>query len=463
MRSLILKIFLCYWIAAGLVIAAIDLGPHEQMHRPEVTEALASALRIHARALLQAYEAGGCAAAAPLFSDSGDAMDLASPDGEVLCSPAPARNLQSLVRKAATEKLPLAINFRNFQVVALAVSSASGRPYVVLLRNRFGAPMFFGLVPGTTTIVISLVVTLLLAILIAVPISHLRCAARDIANGRLEARADWGKLLGTIARYPASDVLNGLIVDFNHMADRMQSLVTAQRILFRDVSHELRSPLARLSVALELARAAGSQSMKAPLDRIEFEAARVNDLVSQLLTLSYMETAQELSQSANFSLGDLVASLLPDFQYEADRGRCRVVASTLHECPVYGDPVLLQRAIENVVRNAIRYAPENGIVEIDVKKVEYNGSWRAVVRVADSGPGVPSDELTSILRPFYRIDKSRQRATGGFGVGLAIADRAVKLHSGEIRASNKPEGGLVVEMIFPYSWRAVDSYEQRSA
>jgi len=247
------------------------------------------------------------------------------------------------------------------------------------------------------------------------------------------------------------------------MAERLQSLVAAQRVLFRDISHELRSPLARLSVALELARETGPSSMRAPLDRIEVETERVNDLIGQLLSLSHMETVQELSQTADFSLGDLVASIIPDVQYEANRSRCHVVATTLHECPVHGDPILLLRAIENVVRNAIRYTPENGVVEVDVEKVERNGSSLAVVRVADSGPGVPPDELISILQPFYRIDKSRQRTTGGFGVGLAIADRAVKLHSGEIRASNRPEGGLVVEMTFPFSQHAVESHGQRIA
>jgi two-component system, OmpR family, sensor histidine kinase CpxA len=451
LRSLILKIFLCYWIGAGIVILVIDLSPHEQMHRPEATAALAAVLRIHARTVLQAYEAGGCGAAGALLSDADNTLGVASPDGNILCSPAVGSNLRSLIERAAVSSQPIATNFRTFQVVALGVLSPSGKPYVLLLRNRFATPIFFGVVPGSTTLVISAVVTLLLAMLIAIPIRRLRSAARDIANGRLEARVTEGRGFGRAGHFPPSDVLHGLIVDFNHMAEHLESLVAAQRVLFRDISHELRSPLARLNVALELAREAGPASMKAPLDRIEVEAERVNDLIGQLLSLSYMETVQELSQSANLSLGDLVASVIPDIQYEANGRRCHVVARTLHECTVHGDRVLLQRALENVVRNAIRYTPENGVIEIDVEKVECNGVWMSVLRVGDSGPGVPSEELTSILLPFYRVDKSRQRSTGGFGVGLAIADRAVKLHAGEIKTWNKPEGGLVVEMIFPSS------------
>jgi len=450
MSSLILKMFLCYWIAASIVILAIDLGPHAQMHRPEATAALASVLRLHARTLLQAFEAGGCSAAAPLLTDSGETMDLALPDGQVLCSPAPATGLHSLIEAAGQSKMPVATSFQDFQVVALAVTSPSAKPYVVLLKSRYSTSVFFGLVPGTTTLIISAVVTLLLSILVAVPIQRLRFAARDIARGRLEARVKWGKVMGAVSGITPSDVLQGLIADFNHMAERLQSLVSAQRILVRDVSHELRSPLARLSVALELAREAGPASMAAPLDRIEVEAGRVNELISQLLSLSQLETLEKISQPSNLSLGELVRSVIPDVQYEASGRGCHVVARTLQDCTVCGDAVLLQRAIENVVRNAIHYTPQDGVVEIDVERVECNGSSVAIVRVGDSGPGVPPDELTSILLPFYRVDKSRQRATGGFGVGLAIADRAVKLHAGEIRAANKPEGGLVVEMSFPF-------------
>jgi len=450
MRSLILKMFIRYWIAAGLVLLFVDLNPHEQLHRPEATEALSAALRLHGAALIKAYEAGGCPAAAPMVSDSTETMSLVSSGGYPLCTPEPAAGLQSLIVDAAKSKAPIATNFRTFQVVAQSVSSPSGKPYVVLLKSSFKKPIPYGLVPGSTTIIISGVVTVLLSILIALPIQRLRSAARDIANGHLEARVKWGKGLGVVGGFPDSDVLHDLIIDFNHMAGRLQSLVAAQRLLFRDVSHELRSPLARLSVALELARVAGPPSMKVPLDRIETEVARVNDLIGQLLSLAQMETVQELSQPASLSLGELVKSVIPDVQYEANGRGCRVITRTLEDCVVYGDSIMLQRAIENVIRNAIRYTPENGVVAVDVEQLQSGGSRVAVVRVEDSGPGVPVEELTAILRPFYRVDKSRQRATGGFGVGLAIADRAVKLHSGAIKATNRSGGGLVVEIDLPH-------------
>jgi len=460
MRSLIAKIFLCYWIAASVVMLAIDLNPHEQMHRPEVTAALASILKVHGLALANAFEAGGCSAAAPFLSSSEDAINLASPDGTILCAPAPAASLNALIQAAAHSKKPVGHNFRDFEVIGLAVKSQSGKPYVVLLRNRFTAAIYFGVVPGTTTLMISLVVTLLLGLLIALPIRKLRAAARDIAGGRLDARVKPGFMLGAIGRFTPSDILRGLIVDFNHMAERLQSLVDAQRILVRDISHELRSPLARLSVALELAREAPPEAMSAPLDRIEAEAGRVNQLIGQLLSLSHLESLKEFSPTSALSLAEVVASVVPDVQYEASARECRVVTRVLHDSAIYGDPVLLQRALENIIRNAIRYTPESGIIEIDVERIERDGAAFAAVRVTDSGPGVPPDELESILRPFYRVDKARQRSTGGFGIGLAIADRAVKLHSGQIKASNKPEGGLVVEMIFPLGIGSVSPHTQ---
>jgi len=450
MSSLILKIFLCYWVAAGLVILVSDLGPHQQMHRPEATAALASSLRLQGRAAIAAYEAGGCGAAQRLLVGVEDRLYLAGVDGGVLCGDPPVKELQGLAARANRAGVPVARNFRTFQLVALPLSSASGKPYLVLLRSEFVSTLqVFGLAVGPTTIWISVGVTVLLGILVALPILRVRSAAREIANGRLHTRVRLGWLYERVPRLVGEDVIYGLAGDFNHMADRLELLADAQRTLFRDISHELRSPLARLSVALELARVAGALNMSAPLDRIENEAARVNDLVGQLLTLSHMEAMRDLNQRTELSLRDLVECLLPDLEFEAVGRQRKVMARTLEDCSVNGNPVMLQRAFENVVRNAIRHSPEQGVVEIDLNIIEREGMRVGMLRVGDSGPGVPPGELQSILRPFYRLDKSRQPATGGFGVGLAIANRAVQLHAGQISIRNKPEGGLLVEMSFP--------------
>ncbi len=352
--------------------------------------------------------------------------------------------------------MPVARNYRDFQLVAIPAKGTRGVPYIVLLRSGYTVPFeAFGLTVGPTTMWISVGVTILLGVLIALPIGRVRKAARAVANGRLDTRVHLGWLYESGPRFGKQNVLSGLAADFNHMAGQLESLADSQRTLFRDISHELRSPLARLSVALELAREAGPASMNAPLDRIEQESARVNDLIGQLLTLSHMETMQEITQPVELSLRDLIECLLPDLEYEA-AGRRRTLRANgiqdfngIQDCIVSGDPVMLQRAVENVVRNAIRHTPEQGAVDIFLHKVQREGAEFGLLVVEDEGPGVPDDELHAILRPFYRADKSRRSSTGGFGVGLAIANRAVNLHAGHIFISNRKQGGLAVEMTFP--------------
>jgi two-component system sensor histidine kinase CpxA len=450
MRSLILRIFVCYWIAAGIVILVSDLGPHEQMHRPQATAALISSLRMAGRSLMESYQAHGCVGQRPLVSSRGEQVYIATTSGQILCDPPPAASYDNLLARSVHASSPMADIHRDFQLVAMPDKDTHGTPYLVLLRLPNTIPYdAFGLAIGPTTMWVSVGVTILLGVLMALPIRRVSKAARAVANGRLDTRVRLGWPYELGSRFGKQDVLSGLADDFNHMAAQLEYLADSQRTLFRDISHELRSPLARLSVALELAREAGPASMHAPLDRIEQESARVNDLIGQLLTLSHMEAMHELNQPVDISLRDLIECLLPDLEYEAAGRRRTLRTSEIQDCTVSGDPVMLQRAVENVVRNAIRYTPEQGVIEIVLRTTHRDGSDFGILVIVDDGPGVPNDELQAILRPFYRADKSRQPSTGGFGVGLAIANRAVNLHAGHISIANRPEGGLAVEMSFP--------------
>jgi two-component system sensor histidine kinase CpxA len=447
MWSLVVKVFFCYWIAAGVVIAAFDVFPHGHLPRQQAITALKAVLRFESRPVLTAYQSGGCAAALPLMTSTSDQMFLALPNGNILCGKDPGFSVQSLIAGARNARDPVVIDRQSSQLLAFAATAPSGKPYIVLLDYRIPPHLWFW--PGPATFAISGVVTLFLTILIAVPIRRLSSAAQEISNGRLDVRVTTGNFPKLLAWPIQSDIIQTLIANFNHMAERLQSLVEAQRTFLRDVSHELRSPLARLSIALELAREAGDPTISIPLDRIEDEVARAEDLIAQLLTLSRMEVLTEITPSQTVSLGDLVEEMMPDIEFEANGRKCHVIAKTPHDCFVRGDQFLLRRAFENVVRNAICYAPEGGTIEIAVEKLERNGDLQAVFRICDSGPGVHVDELQRILLPFYRVDKARQQSTGGFGVGLAIVDRVVKLHAGQIVAWNKPSGGLIVEMSFP--------------
>jgi two-component system sensor histidine kinase CpxA len=239
------------------------------------------------------------------------------------------------------------------------------------------------------------------------------------------------------------------------MAERLESLVDAQKLLLRDVSHELRSPLSRLSVALELAREDELAHEDAPpelnihLARIEREAGKLNQLISQLLTLSSMEARENTSTFQPISLNHLCKQMLPDADYEAQQRSCTVTLIEDNQCTIRGNADLLYRAIENVVRNAIRYTDPGTQVTIRIAETTLEARHFASIEVTDSGPGIPDADLAHIFRPFYRVDQARSSHTGGFGVGLAITERAVRLHGGTIQATNRTHGGTSILFLFP--------------
>jgi signal transduction histidine kinase len=243
--------------------------------------------------------------------------------------------------------------------------------------------------------------------------------------------------------------MSELVRDFDTMAERLENLVTAQGRLLKDISHELRSPLARLNVALELARQRAGPEAGTALERIDLEASRLNELIGRLLTIVRLESGGEALRKVPVHLEELVREITKDAAFEAQSRQCRVECSILDECVIVGDLGLLNSAIENVVRNAVRYTQQNTAVEVRLECVQGADGAQAVVRVTDSGPGVPEEALDKLFRPFYRIGDDRGRGTGGVGLGLAIAERATKLHGGEVKAANRPEGGLMVEMKFP--------------
>jgi two-component system sensor histidine kinase CpxA len=233
------------------------------------------------------------------------------------------------------------------------------------------------------------------------------------------------------------------------MAERIQSLVEAQRRLLGDISHELRSPLARQNVAIGIARRRAGPELTVTLDRIAREAERLNEMIGQLLTLSRTEVGADTLNTRPIDLCALVKEIADNANFEA-RARDRAVrVTTMESCNPHGAPELLSSAIENVVRNAVRYTAPQTEVEISVRCEESNHQPHAVVSVRDHGPGVIDKEIQEIFRPFYRVEDARDRKTGGTGLGLSIADRAVRLHSGEITARNATDGGLIVEIRIP--------------
>ncbi|TYT74055.1 ATP-binding protein [Desulfobotulus mexicanus] len=261
------------------------------------------------------------------------------------------------------------------------------------------------------------------------PIARLRSATRNVAAGNLAVRV--APHMGN-----RKDELGLLARDFDAMTGRMADLLNSRDRLLRDISHELRSPLARMAVALELARKGGGDT--AALGRMEMEMERLNTMIGEILTLARLSSGngEDLPfEKINFSR--LVMDVVADADFEAQGQRRSVIFSGTEEILLEGSPTLLHRAVENVIRNALRYTPEEGEVEVFLAIEEEN---EAVLRVSDPGPGVPEKDLPRIFEPFYRVHDDRDRRTGGVGLGLAITGQAIRRHGGSIRAVNHEKG-----------------------
>jgi two-component system sensor histidine kinase CpxA len=234
------------------------------------------------------------------------------------------------------------------------------------------------------------------------------------------------------------------------MADRMEKLLTAERRLLQDISHELRSPLARLSFAAELART--SPDREAAAMRVNKEIDQLTDLVQSLLHVTREEGDLSTRKLEPVALDTLVNRLLEDCEIEAAARDCRLVSTGSNEVELLADPVLLRRAMENILRNAIRHAPPESTVEVALDVTE----GKASLTVRDYGPGVPVGALTQIFKPFFRVDSSRNADSGGVGLGLAIAQRAINVHHGHVWAENA-EPGLRVSVELPLDRLSVKS------
>jgi two-component system sensor histidine kinase CpxA len=337
---------------------------------------------------------------------------------------------------------PLGVRILAPQPVPVLVTP-DGREYGILVLPPISRLGPFG-IPETrwAVFLLALVVTgvasWLLTRSITAPVGALGAATRALAAGDLDARVH-----GTVGE--RRDELGVLARDFDAMAARLRELLHGKERLLRDISHELRSPLARMRVALGLARQPGADQAR-QLDRLEAEAERLDALIGHVLHLSRLDARATRLRRDPVELGELVDGIARDAAYEAQARGVRVVWHA-PEAPVrvLGDPPLLASAVENVVRNAVRYTADGTAVEIAVVA----DAAFARVTVRDRGPGVPESELGRIFEPFYRVTESRDRDSGGDGIGLAITSRVLAAHDGTARAANRAGGGLEVTLEVP--------------
>lgn len=447
MHSLFWRIFLTFWLALALILVgtvtvAVDAALKWRNERPSLPYQ-----EIYSRAA-QVFEAGGADALKQWIEELSPAalrdrtFVLDSSGHDLLDRPLPlypGGNREGSPARVRSPAEPIGRSLmlvgpdgKAFRVVVVTP------PYRGPIR-RFGELELPGVRAATLIIalVVSAVVCFLLARYLTAPVDRLRDATQRIAAGDLNVRV-LPSLKGR------KDDLGLLAADFDAMAERVRSLLESKHQLLRDVSHELRSPLARLQLALSLAQR-GDAGAAENLARIGREADRLEQLIARALLLARLERPALGTETEQVDIAQLLGEIVADVAIEADARRARVELRTQGTLQVMGDREALRSAFENVLRNAVRYSPVGSQLQV---RAERRGISIEVV-IEDQGPGVPEKDLTLIFEPFYRVDASRDRAEGGEGLGLAIAARAVALHHGTIDARNLAATGLAVRIVLP--------------
>ncbi len=328
----------------------------------------------------------------------------------------------------------------DYMLLSQLVGANNERYALSFIRDRGGRFGFLKTISAVAligTLLAATFVCFLLARFLSAPIQHLRAATRSIASGNLSVNVK-----GTVGK--RRDELALLAVDFDAMAERLRTLLDARQQLLRDVSHELRSPLARLQIALGLARRPGA-NLNQEFDRIEQEAQRLDEMIGEILSLARLDDPTPQVATEPVLIDELLDVVCENARVEGDARGVRVALESEEHVQVSGDREQLYRAVENVVRNAVRYSPAGGLVTVKAKAA---AGW-LLIRVQDQGPGVPVALLQRIFEPFFRVSDARDRDSGGNGIGLAITARVVALHGGMVQAQNHSDGGLVMEIRLP--------------
>ena len=451
MHSLFLRIFLLFWVAMALIVGSSiattytitsrEFDPPEALRRPSAA--------IQASEVL---EAGGVAALKAWLTANKDAV----PDRDVFIVGADGKDLlgrvlpEGAVRRMEylnRERTPGSRSFRPSRV-APEIVAADGSTFTVLFTPR--RPSIFGALSlpaiSLTILLIALVVSAVtswwLAEHLTAPIRRIQAGARALASENLDVRVSAGL-------EDRRDELAVLARDFDAMADQLRANRAATTQLLRDISHELRSPLARMRVALGLARQSPADFTR-QLDRLEKEIERLDSMIGQVLKLARLQGTDALGNRENFEFDEMVDEVARDANFEGAIKNCEVNLHGTTQVSVVGNRELMSSAIENVLRNAVRYSPPGSHVDIAVAR----GSGIDIV-IRDHGPGVPPADLQRIFEPFYRVAESRDRDSGGEGIGLAITARVMQAHGGSAKASNAPGGGLEVRLSLPEASLAV--------
>lgn len=456
------KIFLPFWILQTCIMLFLAFRVHASFgpERPWWLQPERRAMPVLARYATWRYSTRGQDGLRELLHDIG--LEKRSNywlfDGnlnELSGAPMPSDARGAVQRALQNEGIAKA---RQATFLAERAKDDKGNSFV--FAGEFYAPPLLRTLPLSVPFVIllsSLLTSLLCAVLaqyITRPILRLRDAAHAIARGDLEARAG----------VPAStrrDEITDLVKDFDTMAGEIHDLVQSNKRMLMGASHDLRSPISRIRVALSLASSAPEAERNELLSRIEVELLRLNGMIEQILTVARLESGQLRQTLAPLSLNQVIAEAVEDARFEASQSEAEIAYDmNSPEVTVLGEENMLRSAIENVLRNAIFYSGQGprvdaGRVEagpvdagrVDVQLTLEHGMARIAVR--DNGPGVPETALPKLFSPFYRVDDARGAATGGSGLGLSIVSGAVKVHKGTVGARNLTPHGLEILIELP--------------
>lgn len=462
-HALFLRVFL-WFLGSMLLMAAVSVTLTVFMSRQGILltghqEVLSDALDRHGPKLVETYEKKGWAEAFELTDkirrETGLAIVLFDGNGvPIRLREGPPMEFLNRLGREASRELAQGRTFlirRETVSVYKRLTSSSGKTYLLVGLFRRPPSMARLITDNPKSVLVHLAGLLaaalvfcgLLAHHLSKPLVKLSRMACSVAEGQLDTPVD-------LSIRKRRDEIGELARSLEAMKTTLTTLLEAQRRLIRDISHELRTPLARLGIALELARKKAGPAAEESLDRIERESSILNEMIGQLLDLSRAEAEIGQDTPEPGDLLGLLEAVIDDANFEgrpANRGVILEAPETLRPIPM--NPDLIRRAVENIVRNALRYTPEGTRVEVSVTEREKDGRPGVSIRIRDFGPGVPENELSRIFQPFYRTESARSRDTGGTGLGLAIAQRAALVHGGTIKAENLPEGGLAVEMWIP--------------
>jgi two-component system sensor histidine kinase CpxA len=432
MRSLFAKILLWFWFALAITvvgsafISALNVNENDSDERAPV----ARLVRFQLEGARTAYETGGRPALQAFLDTLHRVYDarsvLTDEHGRDLLT---NEDRSDMIRDAKRRAFNQIFHFGDSTVSRAA---EDGRYWFFFIVPPAHVGSWFLQPEHLFVMGADVLLCYWLAFHLTRPVRRLQRAVERFGRGDLSARA------GSVRK----DELGQLARTFDRMADRLEILLSAERRLLLDISHELRSPLARLGVAIELARS--GDETDAALNRIQKEADRLNSLVGQMLQVTRAEGDPKSLRREVVRLDTLVKELVDESALEADAHGCTVEYRKREPVTVSGDPELLRRAVENVIRNAIRYSPPDTTVEVSLAR----NNGRATVDVRDHGPGVPGEALPHLFDAFYRVESDRNRSSGGIGLGLSIARRAIELHKGTISAKNAAPG-LEIQLDLP--------------